>query len=192
MLLYSSEQARRHLAPVRVSSSVVDLEPSYFTTHTKPYTPFAVLLEGEFKSHFTDILPPVLANDPDFAFRPVGKPSAMVVISDGDICKNKVIDKPSGRTILPLGYDRYAKRVVYDNKEFLLNTINYLLDENSLISLRSRSVTIRNLDQTQINENGLAIKSLALIIPLFFIILVAVLLLSIRKRIYAVRHEIKS
>lgn len=191
VLLYSSEKARRHLAPVRVTSSIVDLEPSYFTTHTKPYTPFAVLLEGKFKSHFTDILPPALAHDPDFAFRSIGRPSAMVVISDGDICKNKVVDKPSGR-IKPLGYDRYANSVVYDNKEFLLNTINYLLDENSLISLRSRSVTIRNLDQTTIKENGLVIKSIALVVPIFVIILVAVILLSVRKRLYAIKHEIKS
>ena len=39
----------------------------------------------------------------------------MVVISDGDVAKNKF--RSDGK-ILPLGYDRYARRVVYDNKEF--------------------------------------------------------------------------
>ena len=118
VLLHSSKGAQSRFAPVKVASSVVDLPPEYFKNLNSPFF-FALLLEGKFHSHFIDLLPPDILNDEDVAFREVGKPSAMVVISDGDICKNKVIDKPSGRpSFYPLGYDRYAKRVVYDNKEF--------------------------------------------------------------------------
>ena len=71
----------------------------------------------------------------------------MVVVSGGDLAKNKFL--ADGR-ILPLGYDRYARRVVYDNKEFLLNAINYLLEENALISVRSQSILLRPLDEDRI------------------------------------------
>ncbi|MBM55430.1 MAG: hypothetical protein CMB32_02625, partial [Euryarchaeota archaeon] len=48
ILLHTSPRARRHLAPVRVSSSVVDLKPNVFTTHPTPNSPMAILLEGKF------------------------------------------------------------------------------------------------------------------------------------------------
>ena len=73
VLLSSSQRARTYRAPVRVSSAIVDLKPEYFATNNTPNTPFAILLEGEFDSHFTDIIPERFLNDKDFAFRSKGK-----------------------------------------------------------------------------------------------------------------------
>ena len=101
---------------------------------------FAALLEGSFTSHFAQTLPSILRDDADFAFRSSSAPTAMVVISDGDVARNKF--RSDGK-ILPLGYDRYARRVVYDNKEFLLNTINYLLPHISNQSIREKLKTSR-------------------------------------------------
>ena len=61
---------------------------------------------------------------------------------------------PSRRRILPLEYDRNARRVVYDNKEFLLNTVNYLLEEDALISVRSRTIELRSLDNAEVNPDA--------------------------------------
>lgn len=185
VLLHSSPRARRHLAPVRVSSSVVDLKPNYFTTHITPNSPMAILLEGKFKSHFTDILPPAFTQDADFAFREEGRPSAMIVISDGDICRNKVVETPKGLQIYPLGYDRYAQDVVYDNKEFLLNAVNHLLDENSIISVRSRAITLRSLDEEKFSQSRLGWQSVAIGLPLLIVILIAIVLLKFRQIKYA-------
>ena len=73
----------------------------------------------------------------------------MVVVADGDVARNKF--RSDGR-ILPLGYDRNARRVVYDNKEFLLNTVNYLLEEDALISVRSRTIELRSLDSAEVQS----------------------------------------
>lgn len=184
VLLSSSQRARTYRAPVRVSSSIVDLKPEYFATNNTPNTPYAVLLEGEFDSHFTDIIPERFLNDKDFAFRSKGKRGAMVVISDGDICRNKAIMTPNGWSIYPLGYDMYADRVVYDNKEFIMNTINYLLDESSLISVRSRAISLRKLDEEKINGQMLGWQSVAIAIPLALVLIFAVAILQLRKRKY--------
>jgi ABC-2 type transport system permease protein len=185
VLLHSSEKARMYLAPVRVSSSIVDLTPEYFTTHNVPNSPFAVLLEGKFKSHFTDILPAALQYDEEFAFRAEGRRSAMIVVADGDICRNKVVSTPDGFSIYPLGYDRYAGRVVYDNKEFLLNAVNHLLDENSMISVRSRAISLRALNDDKITNEKLGWQAIAIALPLLVVLIIASVLLTIRKRKYA-------
>ncbi len=184
VLLSSSARARTYLAPVRVSSAIVDLTPDYFSSNNTPHVPFAVLLEGEFKSHFTDILPDTLRKNRDFAFRSEGLPSAMVVIGDGDIAKNKTINTPDGWQIYPLGYDRYASRVVYDNKEFLRNTINHLLDEKSMISIRSRTISLRSLDENRIAGAKLGYQSVALGLPLFVVLLFGLTILKLRSRKY--------
>ena len=184
VLLSSSARARTYLAPVRVSSAIVDLTPDYFSSNNTPHVPFAVLLEGEFKSHFTDILPDTLRKNRDFAFRSEGLPSAMVVIGDGDIAKNKTINTQDGWQIYPLGYDRYASRVVYDNKEFLRNTINHLLDEKSMISIRSRTISLRSLDENRIAGAKLGYQSVALGLPLFVVLLFGLTILKLRSRKY--------
>jgi gliding-associated putative ABC transporter substrate-binding component GldG len=184
VLLRSSALARTYKAPVRVSSSIVDLDPSYFNSNNTPYTPFAVLIEGSFKSHFTDILPDTLLRDADFAFRAEGRPSAMVVIGDGDVAKNKVILTQEGPQIYPLGYDRYAGRVVYDNKEFLRNVVNHLLDESSIISVRSRAITLRSLDNDRITSSRLGWQSLAIGLPLLVVLLSGLVIFKHRSRVY--------
>ncbi|MGK0251844.1 MAG: ABC-2 type transport system permease protein, partial [Gammaproteobacteria bacterium] len=83
----------------------------------------AVLLEGSFESAFKNRIHPFKLNE--VRFRESGtKPAKIVVISDGDLIANSLDTK--GRP-LELGFD-YLTRTSYGNKEFLLNTVNYLLD----------------------------------------------------------------
>jgi len=181
ILLKSSERARIYRAPVRVSTSIVELKPDYFNTNTSPHSAFAVLLEGSFESHFTDKLPQALVDDPEFAFRAIGRPSAMVIISDGDICSNETVNTSEGERILPLGYDRYARSVIYDNKEFLRNVVNHLLNESSMISVRSRSITLRSLDDDKITNDKLYWQYIALAIPITLVICIAFIVLKFRR-----------
>ena len=181
MLLTSSERAKTYRAPVRISSGIVDLDPAYFAEGNTPHAGFAALLEGSFRSHYTQTLASVLREDPEFAFREKSAPTAMVVVSDGDVARNKF--RADGR-ILPLGYDRYARRVVYDNKEFLLNAVNYLLQEDALISVRSRSIVLRALDEDRIRAERSGWQFVAVGMPLLVVFLVAGAVLTTRRRLF--------
>ena len=181
MLLTSSERAKTYRAPVRISSGIVDLDPAYFAEGNTPHAGFAALLEGSFRSHYTQTLASVLREDPEFAFREKSAPTAMVVVSDGDVARNKF--RADGR-ILPLGYDRYARRVVYDNKEFLLNAANYLLQEDALISVRSRSIVLRALDEDRIRAERSGWQFVAVGMPLLVVFLVAGAVLTTRRRLF--------
>lgn len=184
VLLTSSERAKTYRVPVRISSGIVDLDPSYFAQGNTPNVAFATLLEGSFRSHFAQTLPTALRGDPEFAFREKSSPTAMIVISDGDVARNKF--RSDGR-ILPLGYDRYAGRVVYDNKEFLLNAINYLLQEDALISVRSRTILLRPLDEERIRAERSGWQFVAVGMPLLVVMLVAGAVLTTRRRLFAQR-----
>ena len=181
MLLTSSERAKTYRVPVRISSGIVDLDPAYFAEGNTPNAGFAALLEGTFRSHYAQTLPSALRDDADFAFRSSSAPTAMVVISDGDVARNRF--RSDGR-VLPLGYDRYARRVVYDNKEFLLNAINYLLQEDALISVRSRSIQLRSLDDARIRAERSGWQFVAVGMPLLVVMMLAGAVLTTRRRLF--------
>ena len=101
------------------------------------------------------------------------------------MARNKVKPGPNGPMILPLGYDRYAGTVVYDNKEFLRNAVSYLLDESSALSVRSRTISLRPIEfrAHQKGTFGLAVLSSGIAIALTLAI--ALLSTSLRRKRFA-------
>ena len=163
----------------------MELTPAYFSQNTKPNQPLALLVEGTFESAFVNRLPAELETDSEFAFAPQSVPTAQIFISDGDLARNMVKSGPNGPMILPLGFDRYAGKVVYDNKEFLRNAVSYLLDESSALSVRSRTISLRPLDSERIRMERLGWQSLALGLPIGLTLAIALLSTSLRRKRFA-------
>lgn len=141
----------------------------------------AVLVEGEFKSLYANRIPPRLSNNDSIGFRTKSKKTAQIFISDGDIIKNQL--HYSKGYPLPLGFDQYT-RETFGNKDFILNAINYLIDENGLISIRNREIKLRLLDKNRMERNIILIKTLNVIIPILLILLMGLIIQWRRKRKY--------
>jgi gliding-associated putative ABC transporter substrate-binding component GldG len=122
--------------------------------------PLAVLLEGEFPSAFSNRLKPFKMKSPD-AHRDNSKPTKMVVISDGDIIKNQF----QGNRPLELGFDKMTQSF-YGNKEFLLNTVNYLLDDSGLINIRTKEIAVLFLDPQKTAQERSKWQLINLLVPL--------------------------
>ena len=122
--------------------------------------PLAVLLEGSFTSVFKNRVKPVKLED-GLKNLDEGKPAKMVVISDGDVIKNQM----QGNRPLELGFDKMTNSF-YGNKEFLLNTVNYLLDDSGLINIRTRQIAVPFLDTRQATSERTKWQSLNLLLPL--------------------------
>ena len=116
-----------------------------------------VLLEGDFKSAYADRVKPYETN----LTREKSSASKMIVISDGDIISNQV---HQGQP-LELGLDKWTN-LRYGNSDFLLNSINYLLDDTGLINLRSRTINLQFLDKQKAYEENARWKLLNMILPL--------------------------
>lgn len=101
---------------------------------------FAVLLEGNFTSAYSNRIKPFNITN----VKEKSTHNKMIVISDGDIGKNQILQgKP-----YDLGVDKWTQQR-FGNKDFLLNSVDYLLDDNGLINLRNKSVQIQILDKQQ-------------------------------------------
>jgi ABC-2 type transport system permease protein len=105
----------------------------------------------------------------------------MIVIADGDIAKNEV-RRNTGP--LPLGYDAYTNQT-FANKTFLINCVNYLLDDEGLLQLRAREIKLRLLDRKKIDGKESKWQLINIALPMGFVILFGMLQFYIRKRKYA-------
>lgn len=184
-LLKTSELSVERKTPVRVHSGISDFQLDFFQKSPHQSFTVAMLLEGEFNSNFTGRIPDVIAQDPTIAFRESSPFTRMIVIGDGDIARNKVIQTAEGLTPIPLGYDRFAGKVIYDNKEFLMNAINYLMNDTELIAVRSRYIKLRKLDDVEVASNKKYLQIANTLIPIAIIAFLGVILMWFRKRKYA-------
>ena len=106
----------------------------------------------------------------------------MVVVADGDIAKNFV--PPGQNRYDPLGYNPFEK-FTFSNKDFLLNAIEYLIDEQGIIEARNKEVKLRLLDATRLMAEKRQWQLLNLLLPLVSLIAFGLGYHFLRKRKYA-------
>ncbi len=184
-LLYSSELSKELKAPVRVNLELLRFDQNYFRTGNQPHRIMGLIMEGKFPSAFKDQLPIQIKQDKEIAFQEKSRSTKMIVIADGDVSYNHV-DMKSGKPLpYALGYDPQFKRVIYDNKEFLLNCMNYLLDDQALISIRSRTIELRQLNTAGVQSGKQEIQLANTVLPLLVIMILGFVQFFVRKRKWA-------
>jgi gliding-associated putative ABC transporter substrate-binding component GldG len=144
VLLESSPRSKTLSVPYQVSLNEIRKEPDV-KTYNEGSQPLAVLLEGKFKSMYQNRIKPFEVNEN----KDTSKPTQQIIISDGDIVKNEL---RKGEP-LSLGFDKYSGKN-YGNKDFLLNSVNYLLGDQKLVDLRTKSIQSAVFDQERLAEAG--------------------------------------
>ena len=177
VLLQSSPYSKRIGTPTEINLNSVNEETTPADYLNKGNIPLAVLLEGNFHSMFENR---ILAFDQN-NFQAKGNSSKMIVISDGDIIKNQ-LDK-NGMPV-ELGYDQRSGNL-YDNKDFLMNCVNYLLDDTGLINIRSKDLDLPLLDKEKVYENYTNIQLLTIGLPIVILAVFGLLFTFLRKRKYS-------
>lgn len=119
-----------------------------------------VLLEGDFQSAYRNRIKPIKNNH----FISKGKDNQMIVIADGDISINQI---HRGQP-LELGLDKWTNSF-YANKEFLMNAVNYLMDDKGLLQLRSKKVDIPILNKQKIISEKQKWQVVNILIPLILL-----------------------
>ncbi|CAL2088494.1 gliding motility-associated ABC transporter substrate-binding protein GldG [Tenacibaculum sp. 190524A02b] len=144
-LFISSILSKKIGTPNFIELSSIAKEPKQDEYTAGPQL-LAVLLEGTFSSAYKNRIKPF--KNEDFTSDKVD--TKMIVIADGDIAKNQILKgKP-----YDLAKDKWTG-AYYGNKEFLINAIDYLLDDTGIIQLRNKTINIPLLDkQRAYNEKG--------------------------------------
>lgn len=177
-LLRSSKYSRVQYPPTPVSLDIIDpaIKADAFT---KGNQTIAVLLEGNFESFFRNRLPQEVTSKwaaaGNYPIKSQGSFAKMIVISDGDMARNDVY--PSSGKTLPLGAGFHPETGprVFANKEFLMNSIEYLLDDSGLIEARSKEIKLRPLDQERAFKEETKWQMINLGVPLVVLIIFGVI-----------------
>ena len=179
-LLATSEFSRVKNAPAIYDLNEAKVEPDRRLFNRKSI-PIAVLMEGSFKSVFHSRLTPDFTELPAMGYKETSDTTSMIVISDGDIIKNRF--NFNDGTGYPLGYDFYTE-MMYANKPFLLNCIDYLVGEKGAISSRSRDIKIRKLNVMKIKEQRLQYQVLNILLPIAIIVVAGIVIVIVRRKKY--------
>ncbi|MEM8927813.1 MAG: gliding motility-associated ABC transporter substrate-binding protein GldG [Bacteroidota bacterium] len=176
VLLQSSPLSKTERVPLQIGLDRVNAPLKKEDYPPNSGFPLAVLLEGKFSSAYLNRVKPIkLQEDLE-----KGKENKMIVIADGDIIKNQL---QQGRP-LELGYDKWTGSS-YGNKEFLVNCINYLLDDGGFINVRGKNVSIPVLDVEKVAGHKTKWRLLTIGMPLFLVLLAGGLQTYWRKRKFA-------
>ena len=174
ILLQSSPFTKIIGTPANVSLNEIANQPDKKEFKDKN-TIYGVLLEGEFKSSYAVRTKPFDINH----FKIKGVENKMVIISDGDIIANETF---AGEP-LPLNIDKWTNQP-YGNSDFLLNTVQYLLDDSGVLNLRSKSLQIQFLDKEKIFKEKNFWQLLNIVFPLFLLGLFGFIFNLLRKKHY--------
>ena len=177
VLLQSSPYSKSVGTPTEINLKIVQERPDQKEFTGKGNLPVAVLLEGKFHSVYQNRVLPFKENN----FLSIGKENKMIVISDGDVVKNQ-LDK--NYQPLELGFDKWTNNL-YANKEFMMNCVNYLLDDNGLINIRSKEVNLPILDTQKVTEEYSLSQIITVGFPIVILAVFGLLFTFLRKRKYS-------
>lgn len=136
---------------------------------------FAVLLEGDFNSAYKNRIKPFETS----IFKANANSNKMIVIADGDVGKNQILKgKP-----YDLARDKWTNQE-FGNKDFLLNSVDYLLDDVGLMQLRNKTIKIAQLDQQKAYKERTYWQFFNVIFPLILLVIFGLVFNLLRKKKY--------
>ncbi|RAJ09236.1 gliding motility-associated ABC transporter substrate-binding protein GldG [Arenibacter echinorum] len=176
ILLSSSPLSKTEGVPKPIQLDIINTPPDK-DLYNDGNKILGVLVEGAFKSTFLNRVNPLKLDK----IVDQGPENKMIVLPDGDLIRNQV---RNGRP-LELGYDKWTNNF-FGNKEFLINCLNYLLDDTGLINIRNKKVTIPFLDEEKINDQKTKWQLINIGLPLCLTFIFGFLIHTIRKKKYGV------
>ncbi|MEM9920386.1 MAG: gliding motility-associated ABC transporter substrate-binding protein GldG [Bacteroidota bacterium] len=184
VLLASSERSRMQKYLTRLNFEILRYKPDA-TKFNAGRQPVAVMLEGIFPSAFDGRVSESMREglqQINQDFKPRSEPTRMLVVSDGDVPKN--LYDPRTKKISPMGYNQF-EQVTFGNKDFMINAIEYLLDDTGVIEARSKEVKLRLLDTAKAREESTKWQVFNIGMPLVFLAIFGFIYLYIRRRRFA-------
>jgi ABC-2 type transport system permease protein len=179
VLLRSSRFTKVNSTPVFASLATIHRQPDR-AEFKHSFLPVSVLQEGVFESVFVNrSVPQGVKHAGTVVHSSV--PTRMIVVADGDIIKNDVRFRDSANPkVIPLGFDEVTNQT-FGNKQFLVNAVQYLTDDDGWMGLRNRSLALRLLDKEKIGSGTLQYKLIAVLLPLAVLALGGILFLWFRR-----------
>ena len=187
ILLASDTNSRVLTSPAIVSLNSVK-DDADFQSFTKSYLPVAVLLEGKFHSLFANRITEQVQ---DSVAKTLGKPFATVadtstkqiVVSDADIVTNTVSTTTGPQPMGMLPFENYR----FANREFLLNSIDYLVSNKGIFESRNKDFTLRLLDKKKVESLRTFWQFMNIGLPIILVLIFGLFFQWVRNKKYAAK-----
>lgn len=157
----------------------------------------AGLVEGEFESAFKNRIVSTYTDNPDASFiSKSSKPGKLMVVGNGTFLKNTYYDSiyipeenryrytprmPRGDEIDEL----FGKRPTpLGNFTFFENTVDYMLGEGTLLSIRSRTIDLHPIDKLKVEKKGGFYKMINITVPVLIILILGFVVFLSRRYKY--------
>jgi ABC-2 type transport system permease protein len=164
--------------------------------------PVAMLLEGKFTSLYrnrTSKAQMDSLNAQGFPFNASAQqPTKMIVVADGDMVFNDFLPAQGEQpTPLPMGWNKYTytevqKETEYGklfvpvaNRDFLLNSVEYLVNNEAVLETRNKDIVLRLLDAKKVRDQKSMWQLVNIALPILLVILFGWIYQALRKRKYA-------
>ena len=183
ILLTSSNTTRLVGTPVIITVEILK-QLDNASAFPDEQVPLAVLLEGNFKSLYANRMAGSLEATQQLSGQPFHAasvlPGKVLVTGDGDWVLNGM-----GRNgPLAMGTNPYTQ-YQFANRDFLLNTLDYMTDESGIMEARSRDFVLRLLDAKKLEKEAAIWRWLNIGGPLVLMLLTAFVVFIWRKKRFA-------
>lgn len=165
--------------------------------------PVAMLVEGEFQSLFRNRVGKARIDSmaaTGIPYRDRSETNRIIVVADGDMVLNEYIfpDGTSGAPVpIPMGWNKYTYPesvkntenaryfIQAANRQFLLNSIEYLVSNPAISKIRNKEIVLRQLDARKINSQKLQWQLINILLPVLLVMLCGWIYQELRKRKYS-------
>src|SRR5690606_14714878 len=190
ILLASSANSRTITTPAIISLNENRNTPQD-ELFNKSGIPAAVLLEGSFKSLYRSRAGKSIIDSlalMGVPFRDSSLPAKMIIAADADIVLNDVSTKEGP---LPMGVNLFNIGSQYEyqfsNREFLMNSLEYLTNKPEIIAVRNKDMVLRLLDSKKVKEQRTLWQFVNILFPVLLVILIGWIYQQLRRRQYTVK-----
>lgn len=151
------------------------------------------ILEGEFNSAFKNRIVKEYLDNPNSTFHEKSTETGkLMVVSNGTFMKNTFFDsvfvtqegKYKYLPRYPKGYeiDELFCGTKIGNFDFFENSVDYMMGENTLLSIRSRIIDLHPLNKLKIEKESKFYKLINIFVPLLFLFILYFILTLLRKK----------
>lgn len=185
ILLRSSPYTMYQRNPVRLNFEILKYGFDEEKFNKGPQN-LAVLLEGNFRSAFVNRVPSsfqdaLIQLGETFQEKSVG--SKQLFVSDAELIKSRFNSRTGKYS--PMGYNHWEQRTFKGNQSFIMNSIEYMLDQKGVLLARSKEVKLRLLDTVKAKNEKVKWRLINILLPLLVLTLFGLIFNFVRKRKYS-------
>jgi len=180
-LLQSSKYSKLQYNPMRLSFEILKFQPDP-SKFNKSNVTLALLLEGNFESAYKNRVSAEMKSTLEqlgVPFREVSPDTKQIVVGESDFAKSMVSEQRE------LGYNMWDKQYYKGNKDFLLNAVEYLLDEDGILASRSKELKLRLLDTVRTTKEKTKWQLINIVVPIVILLVFGLIFNYLRRRKYA-------